>query len=80
MKKRNLIILIIGLIAVGLAIVACGKDSESSSEAAAKESDMLVWQQYADEPITFDWYIKLFKNEIIISSLTVLSPFNIYSG
>lgn len=57
MKKRNLIILIIGLIAVGLAIVACGKDSESSSEAAAKESDMLVWQQYADEPITFDWYI-----------------------
>lgn len=38
------------------ALAACGKE-ESREQEAAESSETFVWQQLADEPVTFDWYV-----------------------
>lgn len=45
-----------------LLFAGCGKESkevvkEGENQESKQETDAYVWQQYADEPITFDWFV-----------------------
>lgn len=63
-KERKKVIIRTGAALAGVCMLfsACGKESgeqvkEREEERAAQSASEPAWMRYADEPITFDWYV-----------------------
>lgn len=65
MKRKNNVTTVI-LLCVCLLLTGCGKGGKTAEETAeqaeesgttAADEEMPAWQRYAEEPVSFDWYV-----------------------
>lgn len=56
--KKIYSIINVALLCACFGLSGCGKEQEAAESAImAADEEIPAWQQYADEPITFDWYV-----------------------